>query len=265
MKLNQKSNTIIGAIIGDIVGSVYEHDNYKSTNFDLFTVESKYTDDTVLTIAIADSILNKQDFSSSLCEYGRNDIDRGYGGNFLAWLHLEFQRPYGSYGNGSAMRVSAVGFACKTIEEVLDVAKQTAEISHDHPEGIKGAQAVASAIFYAKQGKSKEEIKNYITTQFNYNLNFTLDSIREEYKFDVSCQGSVPQAIVAFLESTDFESAVRLAVSIGGDSDTIACISGGIASAFYKKINAEIIEFVSTLLPDRYIEVINKFEEEIMK
>lgn len=161
------------------------------------------------------------------------------------------------------MRVSAVGFAFDDIDKVIEVAKQTAEVTHNHAEGIKGAQATAAAIFLARQEKSKQEIKDYISSTFGYNLDFTLDEIRPTYEFDVTCQGSVPQSIVAFLESSDFESAIRLAISIGGDSDTIACITGGIASAFYMDIPAEIIEFVSDIIPNEFVEIINRFDKEI--
>ena len=258
------SNTIIGAVIGDVIGSVYEWNNIKSTEFNLFNPKCKFTDDTVLTIAVADSILNRKNYSQTILEYGRNYRGRGYGGNFRNWLKSNNPKPYGSYGNGSAMRVSAVGFAFKDIDKVLEVAKQTAEVTHNHPEGIKGAQATAAAIFLARKEKSKQEIKDYISSTFDYNLDFTLDEIRPTYEFDVSCQGSVPQAIVAFLESSDFESAIRLAISIGGDSDTIACITGGIASAFYKNIPSEIIEFVNEILPNEFIEIMNRFDKEKM-
>jgi ADP-ribosylglycohydrolase len=261
-KTENNSNTIIGAVIGDVVGSVFEWNNVKTTEFDLFNPKCDFTDDTVLTIAIADSILNEKDFAKTIWEYGRKYRGRGYGGSFRNWLHQDNLKPYGSFGNGSAMRASAVGYAFNDIETVLEVAKQTAEVTHNHPEGIKGAQATATAIFHARQGKSKQEIKEYISTTFNYDLSFTLDEIRPSYKFDVTCQGSVPQAIVAFLESTDFENAIRLAISIGGDSDTIACITGGIASAFYKHIPTEIMNFVVDKLPSEYIEIINKFDEQ---
>ncbi len=255
------SNTIIGAVIGDVIGSVFEWNNIKTTEFDLFNPTCYFTDDTVLTVAVADCILNKKDFAKTIWEYGRKYPGRGYGGSFRNWLQEYHLKPYGSYGNGSAMRVSAVGFAFDDIETVLDVAKQSAEVTHNHPEGIKGAQATASAIFLARQGKSKQNIKDYITQTFNYDLGFTLDQIRPTYKFDVTCQGSVPQAIVAFFESSDFEHAIRLAISIGGDSDTIACITGGIASAYYRNIPTEIIDFVVEKLPIEYIEIMNKFDE----
>lgn len=259
-----ESNTIIGAVLGDVIGSVYEWNNIKSSEFNLFNPECRFTDDTVLTIAVADSILNSEDFAKKILEYGKKYRGRGYGGNFRNWLNSKNPKPYGSYGNGSAMRVSAVGFAFDNIDSVLSVAKQTAEVTHNHPEGIKGAQATAAAIFLARQGKSKQEIKNYISSTFNYNLDFKLDEIRPTYTFDVSCQGSVPQSIVAFLESSDFESAIRLAISIGGDSDTIACITGGIASAFYKNIPIEIIEFVNEILPNEFIEIMNRFDNNKM-
>ena len=259
--VTSNSNTIIGAVIGDVIGSVFEWNNIKTTDFNLFNPKCDFTDDTVLTIAVADCILNKKDFAKAIWEYGRKYRGRGYGGSFRNWLQEDNLRPYGSFGNGSAMRASAVGFAFNDIETVMEVAKQSAEVTHNHPEGIKGAQATATAIFLARQGKSKQEIKDYITQTFNYNLDFTIDEIRPTYKFDVTCQGSVPQAIVAFLESSDFENAIRLAISIGGDSDTIACITGGIASAFYKLIPTEIMDFVVDKLPSEYIEIMNKFDE----
>ena len=260
--MTSNSNTIIGAVIGDVIGSVFEWNNIKKTDFDLFNPKCDFTDDTVLTIAVADCILNKKDFAKTIWEYGRKYRGRGYGGSFRNWLQEDDLKPYGSFGNGSAMRASAVGFAYIDIETVMDVAKQSAEVTHNHPEGIKGAQATATSIFLSRQGKSKQEIKDYITQTFDYNLDFTLDEIRPTYKFDVTCQGSVPQAIVAFLESSDFENAIRLAISIGGDSDTIACISGGIASAFYKQIPTEIMDFVVDKLPNEYIEIMNKFDEQ---
>lgn len=259
--VKSNSNTIIGAVIGDVIGSVFEWNNIKTTDFDLFNPKCDFTDDTVLTIAVADCILNKKDFAKTIWEYGRKYRGRGYGGSFRNWLQEDNLKPYGSFGNGSAMRASAVGFAFNDIETVMEVAKQSAEVTHNHPEGIKGAQATATAIFLARQGKSKQAIKDYITQTFDYNLDFTLNEIRPTYKFDVTCQGSVPQAIVAFLESSDFENAIRLAISIGGDSDTIACITCGIASAFYQQIPTEIMDFVVDKLPGEYIEIMNKFDE----
>lgn len=262
IKMPNKPSAILGAVIGDVIGSVYEWDNVKTTDFPLFSKESRFTDDTVLTIAVADSILNKKDFAQTIWEYGRKYHGRGFGGRFRAWLKSNDLKPYGSFGNGSAMRVSPVGVAYNDIDTVLEVAKQSAEVTHNHPEGIKGAQATAAAVFLAREGKSKEEIKKYITSTFNYNLSFTLDEIRPTYEFDVTCQGSVPQAIVAFLESSDYENAIRLAISIGGDCDTIACIAGGIAAAYYKDIPTELINFVVGKLPGEFIEIMNMFDEE---
>ena len=243
-KLHQ-TKTIIGAIAGDVIGSIYEWENHKSTEFPLFTEGSRFTDDSVLTVAIADCILNQKPFNENLAFYGRKYAGVGFGKIFKEWVKGPDLLPYGSIGNGSAMRVSAVGFAYNTLEEVLAVAKQSAEVTHNSEEGIIGAQATAAAIFLARTGKSKAEIKQYIETTFPYNLDESLDSIRPNYQFDYTSKGSVPQSIRAFLESTDYENAIRLAISIGGDSDTIACIAGGISAAFYKHIPDEITEGVT--------------------
>lgn len=253
--------TIIGAIAGDIIGSVYEWDNTKTTDFDLFCPKCDFTDDTVLTIAVADALLNDKDYAETLKYYARRYPDRGYGGWFLKWLGGKSQRPYNSYGNGSAMRTSPVGFYFKSPEEVLEKASQVSSVSHNHPEGIKGAQAVSCAVFLARTGKTKEYIKQYIQNNFKYDLSYSLSDIRQTYGFDVSCQGSVGQAIVAFLESKDYESAVRLAVSIGGDSDTIACMTGGMASAFYRHIPKVIIDFSYSRLPSEFISIIEEFDQ----
>ena len=258
--MNQISKTIIGAIAGDIIGSVYEAKNIKAYRFPLFTSYSTFTDDSIMTMAVADAVLNKKDFTKTIWTYGRKYPNRGYGGMFRTWLKSDNPQPYDSFGNGSAMRVSPVGFAFDTLSEVLEVAKQSAEVTHNHPEGIKGAQAVAAAVFLARTGKSKADIQAYIETAFKYDLRFTLDDIRPSYRFNVTCQGSVPQAIRAFLESTDFEDAVRLAISIGGDSDTIACIAGGIAAAFYKDIPTAIIEGVVAKLPPEFLDLLEQFD-----
>jgi ADP-ribosyl-[dinitrogen reductase] hydrolase len=258
----QNSNTIIGAISGDIIGSVYEFQNTKRTDFQLFSNDTDYTDDSVLTIAIADCILNKKDYAHTLKDYGIKYQGRGYGTSFKSWLYSNDFKPYNSWGNGSAMRVSPVGFACNSISEVLRIAKETADVTHNHPDGVRGAQATASAIFLARTGNSKEQIKKYIVDNFGYNLNKNIDSIRPSYSFDVSCSGSVPPAITAFLESSDYESAIRLAISIGGDSDTIACITGGIASAYYKTIPSEILKKVIELLPVEFLKIISDFDKQ---
>ena len=250
---------MIGAIAGDIIGSVFEGDNIKTTDFPLFSKYSRYTDDTVHTIALADSILNNINYIDKLKEYTRAYPNAGYGKAFQRWAFSEARDPYNSWGNGAAMRVSPVGFAYSNLDEVLEKAKESAEVTHNHPEGIKGAQSTASSIFLAKNGKTKDEIKLFIETQFGYNLNFTLDEIRPNYRFDVSCQGSVPQAIKAFLESESYEQSIRLAISIGGDSDTIACINGGIAQAFYGGVPEKIKRKIPKFLDDNLNEVVIKF------
>ncbi|MCK4667685.1 ADP-ribosylglycohydrolase family protein, partial [Candidatus Dependentiae bacterium] len=231
---------MLGAIVGDVVGSVYEWNNIKTTEFPLFKSISKFTDDTVLTIAVADTLLHDLDYAETFKEYTRKYPGRGYGGNFSRWVKTDSNEPYNSWGNGSAMRVSPVGWVFNSLQIVLDQAKKSADVTHNHPEGIKGAQAVASAIFFARSGEEKKIIKAFIMDEFGYNLDRSLAAIRPSYKFDVSCQGTVPEAIIAFLESENFEDAIRKAISLGGDSDTLACITGSIAEAFYKEIPEEI-------------------------
>ena len=224
---------MIGAIAGDIIGSIYEHDQIKTKDFPLFDTRCVFTDDTVMTIAVADAILSQGSYLESVRRLGIRYPDAGYGGFFIKWLHSRDPKPYHSWGNGSAMRVSPVGFAFMTSEEVLTHAKATADISHNHPEGVKGAQATVLAVFLARTGNDKKSIRSCIASQFGYDLDGTVNDIRPSYSFDVSCQGTVPEAIIAFLDSDSYEDAVRNAVSLGGDSDTLACIAGGIAEAFY--------------------------------
>lgn len=236
---------MIGAIAGDIIGSVYEFNNIKTKDFPLFTRGSTYTDDTIMTAAVAKALLqsrdNHADFRTLLIEemqsFGRRYPNPmgGYGANFAKWLTSPNPSPYNSYGNSSAMRVSPCGYIAVSLAEALSLAKASAEVTHNHPEGIKGAQAVAGAIFLALNDKDKDEIASFIKKNF-YDLDFTLDEIRPSYQFNGSCQGTVPQAIVAFLESTSFEDAIRNAVSLGGDSDTLAAITGSIAYAYYSDI-----------------------------
>ena len=244
---------MLGAIAGDMIGSRFEFANCKSTEFELFSGESTYTDDTVLTVAVADWILHGDgsvaDLVAKLKDYTRQHPDRGYGGSFIHWAMSDDPRPYNSWGNGSAMRVSPVGFAVDGTDEVMEVARASASVTHDHPEGIKGAQATACCVYLAKTGASKASIKDFVERRFGYDLDRTVEGMRPCYDFDVSCQGSVPEAIIAFLESNDFEHAIRLAVSLGGDSDTIACITGGIAHAFYKHVPRDIEEEVMCRLP----------------
>lgn len=253
---------MIGAIIGDIVGSRFEKYNIKSKSFDLFTKSSRFTDDTVLTVAIANALVTGSDFEENVRKFGRKYPLAGYGGTFKKWLLGVVKGPYNSWGNGSAMRVSPIGFAFTDEKDVWEIARQSAAITHNHPEGIKGAQAIAIAIFLAKSGRSKEEIKNHIESNFHYNLSRKIDEIREHYAFDVSCQGSVPESIIAFLESNDYEDAIRTAISIGGDSDTIACMAGGIAQAFYKKIPDDLIQRAREKLPIHFLHIIDQFAEE---
>jgi ADP-ribosylglycohydrolase len=254
-------NLIIGAIAGDIIGSVFEWHNVKTVKFDLFCHESKFTDDSVLTIATMATILNQKGYSETYQLFGRNYPHRGYGGNFKSWIHSENPKPYNSYGNGSAMRVSPVGWYANSLDDAMAEAQKSAEVTHNHPEGIKGAKSVAAAVYMARNGKNKNDIKAFITETFGYNLDRKIDDIRPKYEFDVSCQGSVPEAIIAFLESTDFENAIRLAVSLGGDSDTIACITGGIAEAFYQDIPEYIRENVLNILPKQLISIIEQFSK----
>jgi ADP-ribosylglycohydrolase len=252
---------MLGAIAGDIIGSVYEANPIKSTEFPLFSRYSTFTDDTVLTVAVAHSILKKVDYAISLKKFGQKYPNAGYGGFFYNWLFSPEGKPYGSFGNGSAMRVSPIGFAFSSVEDVLDEAKKSAITTHNHHEGIKGAQATALAIFLARRGEDKERIKEEIKKRFSYNLDRTLDEIRPGYYFNVTCQGSVPESIIAFLEAEDFEDAVRKAISLGGDSDTMACIAGGIAQAFYKEIPEEIISNVRERLPEEFLLIIDRFDD----
>ncbi len=252
---------MLGAIAGDIIGSAYEFYSTKTTDFKLFTPDSRFTDDTVLTVAVADCILNEKKYPIAFKEYGRRYPNAGYGNTFADWLDSDSLAPYGSFGNGSAMRVSPVGFAFNTLDSVLEQAKRSAEVTHDDPEGIKGAQAVSSAIYLAREGYGKDTIREYIEETFEYDLHRTLDEIRPDYDFDETCQGSVPEAIITFLESNDYEDAVRKAVSLGGDSDTQACIAGGIAHAYYKVIPKYIINKVRGILDEGLLHVVDQFTE----
>lgn len=261
---------MIGAIIGDIVGSRFEWHNIKTKEFELFHRRCRPTDDSVMTLAVAQAILDSEGDPASLSQnavrhmqaLGRRYPDAGYGGRFRKWLRAENPQPYRSYGNGSAMRVSPCGFAAKTLEEAVAMADAVTRVTHNHPEGMKGAEAVAAAIFLARSGKSMAEIRAYIEQNY-YPLGFTLDEIRPSYTFDVSCQGSVPQALEAFFESESFEDAIRNAISIGGDSDTIAAIAGGIAEAYYG-VPEEIRDMAISYLDDTQMEILIAFSEKYM-
>jgi ADP-ribosylglycohydrolase len=242
---------MIGAIAGDIIGSVYEQRPIKTKAFPLFQDRCTFTDDTVLTLAVAEAILSGTSYVDCIRRIGRRYPHAGYGGSFIRWLYAKDAKPYNSWGNGSAMRVSPVGFAFSTEDEVLRQARMTAEITHNHPEGIKGAEATALAIFLARTVRDKEVVRARLKILFGYDLDRTVDDIRPSYAFDVSCQGSVPQAIIAFLDSASYEDAVRNAVSLGGDSDTLACIAGAIAEAFYNGVPGAIRAKVEEILaPD---------------
>ena len=256
---------ILGAIIGDIAGARFEFRNEKSINVKLFTAADKFTDDTVMTIAVADWLLTGASLPNIMRDWGRRYPRSGYGGMFFRWLFSkEEQPPYNSFGNGAGMRVSPCGYIARTLDEALDLAMQSAEVTHNHSEGIKGAQAIASAIFLARQHTPKEDIRRYIEHTFGYNLQRTCDDIRPTYEFDETCQGSCPEAIIAFLDSTDYESAIRLAISLGGDSDTIACMTGGIAAAYYG-IPDWMIEKAVKYLPADMIDIINRFDGRELK
>ena len=277
---------MLGAIIGDTVGSVYEFHNTKDYDFTLFNAESGYTDDSVMTMAVArwlltDSEHTYQKLEDTMVEFAEQCPCPmgGYGTGFYYWLfHPEGlypfndqygtspyesatgRHPYGSWGNGSAMRASAVGWFFDTLEETERVAAISAAITHNHPEGIKGAQATAAAIFLARNGKTKEEIRDYIEKTYGYDLHKTWEYWHPIYDWEDSCQGTVPQAMIAFLDSTDFEDAIRKAVSLGGDSDTLACITGSIAEAFYKEIPKEMADRVQTLLPQEFADLLSEMQ-----
>lgn len=255
---------MLGAICGDIIGSVYEHDNVKSKAFPLFSKTSKFTDDTVLTAAIADSLIHKRPYGENIKRFYRLYPKAGYGFMFSKWARSKETEGYFSYGNGSAMRVSPVAWAFNDLDKVMSEALQSACATHNHPEGVKGAQAIAGAIFLAKQNGSKDDIKSLAET-LGYKLDFTLDDIRADYHFDSTCQGSVPQAITALLESTDFEDAIRNAVSIGGDSDTIACMAASIAEAFYGGVPDDIETNAKNILDSRLDGILTLFRETFLE
>ena len=250
---------MIGAIAGDIIGSVFEHHPIKTTDFPLFSTYSSFTDDTVLTVAVADAILNNGEYAESLKRFGRKYPHAGYGLSFFNWLQRENHGPYNSWGNGAAMRVSPVGFAFDSEDKVLAEAQKSAAVTHNHPEGIKGAQATALAIFLGRTGHGKSEIKTEISARFHYDLDRSIESIRPHYQFDISCQGTVPEAVIAVLESDTWIDAVRRAISLGGDSDTLGCIAGGIAQGLYEEVPLEVITRVKKRLPTEFLEIIEAF------
>ena len=262
---------MIGTIIGDIVGSVYEFNNIKTKQFEFFNPKAEFTDDSIMAIAVAEAILNSHDFEDedavrahmvySMLRLGNKYPYPmgGYGSRFVQWLRSNDPKPYGSYGNGSAMRVAACGFAGGTLKDALTLAQCSAEVTHNHPDGIRGAQCVAACIWLAKDGYDKDLISEIVNALY-YPLNKNLDQIRLTYKFESGCQGTVPQAIQAFLESTDFEDAIRNAVSLGGDSDTLAAITGGIAEAYYGVPDDIRARAEAYLAPD-LLEIVKRFEK----
>jgi ADP-ribosylglycohydrolase len=251
---------MLGAIIGDIVGSIYEWDNIKTKDFPFFKDNCFFTDDTVMTLAVADALLKggrPDDFMDSMKSIGRRYPYAGYARYFYNWLFSDSREPYGSYGNGAAMRVSPCGWFATSLEEAEALAERSATVTHNHPEGIKGAQTTAAAIYLARAGQDKNTIKTYIEERYGYDLSRKLCDIRPIYRFDGSCQGTVPEAIIAFLESRDFEDAVRNAISLGGDSDTLAAITGSIAEAAYCPIPSAIASNAFYFLDDALASVIN--------
>lgn len=252
---------MIGAIAGDVIGSIYEFREWKSKDFPLLGDLCSFTDDTVLTGAIALAVLEGLPYRNVVRDLGKKYPHCGYGGMFKEWLFFGDREPYYSFGNGSAMRVSPVGFAYNTEAEVLEEARKTAEFTHDHPEGIKGAQATALPIFRARTGASKEDIRTEIADRFEYDLSRTVDEIRPDYFFDETCQGTVPEAIISFLDSETYEDAIRNAISLGGDADTLACITGGIAHAFYGGVPEEIAQWTKQRLDPVLLEITESFCE----
>ncbi len=255
---------MLGAIAGDMVGSVYEARPCKRKDFPLFTNDSCFTDDTVLLVAVADVQLNGGDYALTYKAYARRYPYAGYGGSFIGWASSDDERPYGSYGNGSAMRVCPVAWSREDLDAVLREARASAEVTHNHPEGLKGAEATAAAVFLSRTGEDKDAIGRYLEERFGYDLSRSLDEIRPGYRFDVTCQGSVPEAIIAFLESTDLEDAIRNAVSLGGDSDTQACIAGAIAEAYYGGVPAHIRRAVMQRLPSALDAIVDAFHRRFM-
>jgi ADP-ribosylglycohydrolase len=252
---------MLGAIAGDVIGSVHEGAGTKTKDFPLFVEGSCFTDDTVLTVAVAEKLLRGGEYVDLFHAAVREYPLAGYGGTFIRWAGHGKREPYNSWGNGSAMRVGPVAWAFDSLDDVLSEAERSAAVTHNHPEGVKGAQATAAAVFLARTGHDKAAIKSHIEAEYGYDLSQTLADIRPAYRFDVSCQGSVPQSIIAFLESADYEDAVRNAISLGGDADTMAAIAGAIASAYYGGVPDHIRGPVLQRLDDRLMGVLTEFEQ----
>ncbi len=250
---------MIGAIVGDIIGSVYETHPIKSTDFPLLSEGSRFTDDSVLCVATADVLMHEGDYAEAYRHWFRRYPGAGYGRGFRQWASSPAAPAYGSLGNGSAMRVAPIGWACPELESVYGEARRSATVSHNHPQGIKGAQAIAVAIFLARQGESKTAIRRHLEKAFGYDLSRSLAAIQPAYRFDATCPGSVPEAVIAFLESEDFASAVRGAVSLGGDADTQACMAGAVAEAFYGGVPADIRIAALSRLDADLLEIVEGF------
>ena len=257
---------MLGAIIGDIVGSRFKWDNYKAKDFEFFTNDCFFTDDSVMSLALCEALLeSKPDFSdlreqavAKMRAFGEAYPDAGYGRTFSCWLYFDDPQPYNSYGNGSAMRVSGVVYATNTLKQVKQLSLMVTDVTHNHPEGVKGAEAVASAIFLARTGAEKAAIRDYVVTNFGYDLSRSCDEIRPTYSHVESCQETVPEALTAFLEGEDFEDVVRTAVSLGGDCDTLTCIAASIAEAFYG-VPENLVSECRARLPEEMLAVIDRF------
>ena len=251
---------MLGATAGDVIGSVYEYAGLKTTDFPLFTQGTSFTDDSVMTAAVAAALIDDCDYATVLREFGRRHPGRGYGSLFGEWLRDSTMGPYQSWGNGSAMRVSPVSRAFEAEDRVLEEARRSAQVTHDHPEGIRGAEAVVLAVYLARHGADKAEIKHRVSKHSGYALDASVEEIRPNYRFMESCHGSVPQSIICFLDSNDFENAVRLAISLGGDADTMACIAGAIAEAHYGGVPEMIASRVRGLLSPDLREILDRYE-----
>ena len=258
-----------GAILGDIIGSRFEFDRGGWTkDFELFTDDDSWTDDTVMTVAIAEALMDAGENASvdeiesacvkSMQKWGQRYPGAGYGANFIHWIHSNDPKPYGSYGNGSAMRVSAVGILYDTLERTREVARATANVSHNHPEGIKGADCTATVMFLGRKDKSKEEIKEYVIKEFGYDFSETLEEMRAKHRHDESCQDSMPKALRSFFDGESYEDVIRNAVSLGGDTDTIAAIAGAMAEGFYG-VPDELIDMAEKYLPKDMLDITNRF------
>jgi ADP-ribosylglycohydrolase len=252
---------MLGAIAGDIIGSVYEFENHRSKEFPLFGAGCTFTDDSILTIALAECLLDGGDYAVALKDYCRRYPDGGYGGKFRAWAESARTEPYNSFGNGAAMRISPVAWAFGTLPEVLAQAEKYTAVTHNHAEGIRGAQAIAAAIFLARTGHTKEHVKVYVEGKFGYDLSRSVEQWRPGFRFDESCQGTVPPALACFLDSTGFEDAIRNAVSLGGDSDTLACIAGSVAEPFHGGVPGSIAHRALGFLDADLRGVVSRFQE----